>query len=144
KVKDVMTRDVITITPDMTIRDAASRLARNGIAGAPVVEGGRVIGMVTEQDLVRTILPPAPTEGALSALEVLAHVNDVGIEQLDTPVSDSMSTLVVEILPEASVWEAAGEMERRGVNRIPVVDEDGKLVGIVSRADLVRVMGEPR
>jgi CBS domain-containing protein len=141
KVKEVMTRSVVTIAPDETLQRAAGRLAKHRIAGAPVVEEGKLVGMVTEQDIVRAVLPPVPTEGSLSVLEVMAHIDQVENRPSQKTVADAMSTLVVDISPEASLWEAATEMEQRGVNRLPVVDESGALVGIVSRADLVRIMG---
>jgi CBS domain-containing protein len=142
KVKDVMTRSVVTVAPEETVQVAAGRLAQHRIAGAPVVKEGKLVGMVTEQDIVRAVLPPVPTEGSLSVLEVMTHINQVKNRPTMRTVADAMSTLIVDIGPEASVWEAATEMEQRGVNRLPVVDEGGALLGIVSRADLVRIMGE--
>jgi CBS domain-containing protein len=141
RIKDVMTRSVITVEADETVQRAAQKLAENRIAGAPVVSKGRVVGMLTEQDIVRAMLPPIPLEGRLSMLEVLTHLDDVKNRPTMKTVRDAMSTLVVETSPEASVWEAATEMENRGVNRLPVLEKDGTLVGIVSRADLVRLMG---
>jgi CBS domain-containing protein len=142
KVKDVMSHPVITLAPGDSIREATRLLAQNGIAGAPVIEKGKLIGMITEQDIVRAVLPPVPSEGSLSVLEVLAHLDSVTNRPMKRTVADAMTTLVVDISPEAGVSEAATEMEERGVNRLPVVDADGALVGIVSRADLVRIMGE--
>lgn len=141
KVKDVMTRRVVTVEPGDTIYEATKRLAENHITGAPVVHEDKVVGMIAERDIVRAALPPMPGEGGMSALEAVTHHDAIKDPEKKT-VAEVMRTLVVEISPEASVWEAAAEMDHRGVNRLPVVDDSGALVGIMSRADLVRVMAD--
>jgi CBS domain-containing protein len=140
-VEDVMTAAVITLSPDDSLGAAAALLARNGISGAPVMEGGRVIGILSESDIVRGVLPPAPSVGELSVLEVLSHLNDLGTRTTDKSVSEVMHSLVVDIPPNASVWQAVAVMQQRGIKRLPVVDADGKLVGIISRADILRILG---
>lgn len=140
KVKDVMTESVITLDPSESVREAAKRLAENRISGAPVVSEGELVGMVTEHDIVQAMLPPRPGEGGFSALDVLAHLEEVKNRPSMRTVADVMSRLVVETSPETSLWEAAAEMQSRDIKRLPVV-ENGRLVGIVSRADVVRVVG---
>lgn len=138
-VNDVMTHLVVTLRPDDPVHEAAARLARNGISGAPVVESGKVVGIVSESDIIRAAAPPgrAPARlGALTMIERSRH--DAGAA---TAVSDVMSTNVVTVSRDASIWTAASLLERRGIKRLPVVDGEGYLIGIVSRADLVRVMG---
>lgn len=142
KVEDVMTRSVVTLDPDETVHEAAKRLAHHRISGAPVVQEGKVVGVITESDIIRAALPPIPSEGGPAALEILTHADEVGHRPESKTVAEVMTTLVVEISPEDSTGKAAAEMERRGVNRLPVVDRDGTLVGIVARADLVRLMAE--
>ncbi len=142
KVKDVMTRRVVTVEPGDTIYGATKRLAEHHITGAPVVHEGKVVGMIAERDIVRAALPPMPGEGGMSALEAVTHPDAIKDRPEKKTVAEVMRTLVVEISPEASVWEAAAEMDHRGVNRLPVVDDSGALVGIMSRADLVKVMAE--
>lgn len=142
KVKDVMTRSVVTLDPDDSVHAAARSLARHGISGAPVVREGKVVGVITESDIVRAVLPPAPSEEGLAALELLTHTDEASPRSAAKTVAEAMSTLVVEISPEESVRNAAAQMEQRGVNRLPVVGPDGSLVGIVSRADIVRLIAE--
>lgn len=137
-----MTRSVVTVVPGDPISAAASRLAHHRISGAPVVEGGKVIGMITESDIIRAMAIPEPTEGALKLLSALNEPSVIKERSGKKTVADAMSTLVVETSPETTFWEAAAEMEERGVNRLPVVEEDGTLVGIISRADLVRQFAE--
>lgn len=140
-VRQVMTQSVITLDPADTVQEAARRLAENRITGAPVVSEGQLVGMITEHDIVQAMLPPKPVDGGLSLLDILTHLDDVRNRPSKRTVGEAMRRLVVETSPGASLWEAAAEMQSRGINRLPVMD-GGRLVGIVSRADIVRVMGE--
>lgn len=139
-VSEVMTHLVVMLHPDDTVHGAAQRLARNHVSGAPVMEDGRVVGIVSETDLIRAA---STDEGSdLSALQLLLTI------AIPRPLSrahakrvkDVMSRAVISAGPDTSVWEAASLMTRKRVNRIPVVDEEGYLLGIVSRADLVKAM----
>lgn len=139
-VKDAMTQAVVTIDPGQTVQEAARRLAEHRISGAPVVAGDELIGIITEHDIVQAVLPPKPAEGGFSALDIVAHLENVHNRPSKRTVADVMSRLVVEVSPDTSLWDAAGEMQSRDIKRLPVVD-GGRLVGIISRADIVRVVG---
>lgn len=142
RVEDIMTRVVVTLAPNDTVHDAAQRLAHNRISGAPVVEEGRVVGMISESDLVHSLMPPAPVDRGVSildSLELIGRTRPHGIEH-GQKVGEVMTPIVVQIPARASIWKAASVMERRGVKRLPVVDADDYLVGIISRADLVKSM----
>jgi CBS domain-containing protein len=121
KVQDVMTRLVITLSPEASIQEAAQKLLQGRISGAPVVDGGRLVGIVSEADLVAAYAPPSDKR----------HWRTV---------ADMMVKQVVSISPTASVWEAATLIDRRRVRRLPVVDPDGCVIGIVTRSDLIRAM----
>lgn len=136
-----MTQSVITLGPSQTVQEAAPRLAEHRISGAPVVSDGELVGMITEHDIVQAMLPPRPGEGGFSALDVIAHLGEIKNRPSKKTVADVMCRLVVETSPATSLWEAASEMQSRDVKRLPVVEE-GRLVGIVSRADIVRVVGQ--
>lgn len=145
KVRDVMTKMVATLRPEDTIHDAARTLALNGISGAPVVQDGKPIGMVSEADIVRAVLPHAhvvrgrPT--LFDAME-LALTGKHRPAPKTAKAADVMTTPVVRIAPDASIWRAADVMGLSNVKRLPVVDDEGSLVGIISRADLVRAMAK--
>lgn len=144
RVKHVMTHLVVTFQPDDTVHEAARRLAQNHISGAPVVEDGKVVGIITEYDIVRAIARPAPVDRKLSFLDLLIQDPNGAngdADQRGLKVENIMTRHVTVIGDEATIWEAATSIERRGVKRLPVVDSQGHLCGIVSRADLVRVMG---
>jgi CBS domain-containing protein len=154
KVKDVMRSDVLFVRPHWTVFDCAKAFEKNNISGAPVVEHGRVIGIVSISDLVRfmglklvdaDILAEQPQ--GLSML--LLNLVQIGKDYIDFKkeleriakftVKDVMSKYVVHISPHANLYEAAKMMEDNDVNRLPVI-HNGKLIGIIARADLVRAL----
>ena len=142
KVAEVMTRYVVAFNPDDSIHDAARTLAANDISGAPVVVDGRVVGMISESDLLHALAPPAKRArrtSVLDAFEVMGTARPTRHKH-GIKVRDAMSLFVVEVGGNASIWEASVLMERKGVKRLPVVDSEGLLIGIVSRADLVRAI----
>jgi CBS domain-containing protein len=106
------------------------------------VEGDFVVGVLSEFDLLSTLCPPARTR-SLSLLDHLTARSNARAPRHGTAlalVREAMSTAVFAVGPDESVWTAAREMQRRKVKRLPVMEEGGRLVGIISRADLVRAM----
>ena len=142
--KDIMSREVITVTKDTTVNEAARLLTEKGISGIPVVEeGNRVIGMVTEGDLIfqdRKLDPPAFIEilGAVIYLKDPNKYLEAFRKMIATRVEDIMTAKVVSVREDTSVEEIATLMIEKKVNRLPVLNEGGELVGIVSRQDLVK------
>jgi CBS domain-containing protein len=115
--RDIMTRDVITASPELAVKELAMLLIKNQISGVPVAdEHGKIIGLVSEADL---------------------------IAKKGKQVQAIMSQQVFSVAEEASVEEIARLMTTHRIKRVPVMN-DGKLVGIVSRADIVNTiaMGE--
>lgn len=142
KVKDVMTHLVVTLRPKDSITDAAKRLLSNRISGAPVVENGRLVGVVSEADLMKAFTLPA-RRGVTAAPYPLMFLLLRGTppqEARYSVVDDVMTKSVVTIGQDESIWEAASKIDRYGVRRLPVVDKEGFVVGVVARADLVRWM----
>lgn len=135
RVRDVMTTDVATVAPDTDLRDFAALLVQKRISGAPVVEGGRVIGVVSERDI---LFKERPSDGLHRG--VLGWLMDEGDLMLKIEARTALSAMTapaVTIAPDRSVADAAALMLDEGVSRLPVVD-GGRLVGIVTRHDLVR------
>ena len=142
-VADVMTHEAVVLSPTDTIHDAAARLGQHGISGAPVVENGRVIGVLSEADLMRAAIPPAKVDRPRSSTMALLglFLRGQGIQPSDdATVASVMTEDVITVPPTASIWDAASTMQKRDVKRLPVIDKEGDLVGIVSRADLVGSM----
>lgn len=141
-VAEIMTQPVITVTPETTIAEAARLLLQHRISGLPVVEpSGAVVGIVTEGDLLRRAetgterrrarwLEFLITPGRLAQDYAHTHARKVG---------EVMSHDVVAVAPQEPVEEVVRQMERRHIKRLPVI-EAGRLVGIVSRANLVRAL----
>jgi CBS domain-containing protein len=141
RVDDVMTYLVATLRPEDTIEDAQRLLVSNRISGAPVVQEGRLVGLVSETDLVRAFVPPHrgfPFE-AIDPLTFQLR-GDKSQVVVGACVRDVMSREVVSISQDASVWAAASLLNRHGVRQLPVVDGDGHVIGMLARSDLVRAM----
>jgi CBS domain-containing protein len=139
KVADAMSGDVITVTPETPLKDAAALLARHSISGLPVVEDGAVVGVLSEADIVARSTGRQDDGGILGMLLGGGRSE----ENADaTHVRDVMSSPATTIAPGRQVAEAARMMVEHSVNRLPVVD-NSRLVGIVTRADLVRAFVRP-
>jgi len=138
KIREVMTEAVVTVEPEALLKDAARILVDKGISGMPVVDAeGKVIGVLSEADVVAKERNQRSAGGFMSWL---VDPPDAWLERRmqATTAGEAMSRPAVTIGADRPVAEAATLMLDEGVNRLPVVDEAGKLVGIVSRADLVR------
>lgn len=133
RVADVMTRDVMTVTPLTELKDAAPLLVRHRISGLPVVEGGRLLGVLSETDIVGK-----ETSGHSNGEVSPEEARHLRRDRRATTVGEAMTTDVITVEPWVSVWAAADLMVVHHVNRLPVVDATGTLVGIVTRDDLVR------
>jgi CBS domain-containing protein len=134
-VATVMTADVVTVGPGAVYKEVAERLRDHRVSAVPVVDAERrVIGVVSEADLLlKEERPDRPLGGPL----VHPHGDAARAEARNAAAL--MTSPAVTVGPEATLTEAARLMHRRHVKRLPVVDADGRLVGIVSRADLLQV-----
>jgi CBS domain-containing protein len=147
-VKDVMSKNVITISPEDSISDAIEKMAKNNISGLIVVEEEKVVGVISESDVLRVFKSEIPeistsTSTALSILLIL----EKGIKAINEmkkigklKVKNLMSKRVFYVKPEDTILEAARIMSKKDVRRLPVIDENGKLVGVISRTDILRAL----
>ena len=137
--RDLMTRGVVTVPPAMPVASLAGLLAERGISSAPVTDPeGRLLGIVTEADLIHRLAGKAePAVGWLRRLlgdadsQAEDYARTHGME-----ARDIMTVSVITVGPDATAEECARLLERNGIKRLPVVSE-GRLLGIVSRADLL-------
>ena len=116
KVKDLMTNEVASADLNTTVAEVAQLMQKHNVGAIPVVEGEKVIGMVTDRDIV---------------VRNVAHEKD----PKNTPVQEVMTTEIQAVSPEMNLRQAAQFMAEKQVRRLPVVEED-KLVGMVSLGDL--------
>ncbi|MBB4238238.1 CBS domain-containing protein [Rhizobium esperanzae] len=140
-VKDVMTTMVVTLSPDNSVRHAARLMADQQVSGVPVVDdNGRLLGVISEGDLIRR------TELSSGAFVLKADMElgpderaNAFVKRCAWRVGDVMTPDPLTIDEDAALSRVAELMQERGIKRIPVL-RDGKLVGIVSRADLLQVI----
>lgn len=149
KIKDVMSRDVITCKPDDPLSHLARLFKENHISGLPVVEKGKVIGLVSETDLIKLFKAPefsnelwlpSPFEIIEIPIRNIVRLEETkkALENMKLrPVRDIMTKTVHAISPDDGLEEASRVMVKYKVNRLPVI-ENGKLVGIVARSDIIR------
>lgn len=145
---EIMTSSVITLQPDQSVEEALRVLHRNGISGAPVVDGdGVLLGLVDDSDL---IVSEARLHGP-TAIEILgAYITLPGEQRrfanelrhaLARTVGELMSDDPPTVGLDATVEDVATIIVERRVSRVPVVDADRKVAGIVTRGDIVAAMG---
>lgn len=129
RVIDVMTTEVIAVSPTDSLKEAAHRMMEGGVSGLPVVDGsGALVGIVTEADILG---------------QEAERENYRDNAARPTIVGEVMTRQPVVARPEMLVSEAAQLMVGKGVKRLPVIDEAGGLVGVLSRRDVVAAFGRP-
>lgn len=139
EVKDLMTRDVVTAAPEASLKDVAKTLLEHGISGMPVCDReGRILGVISEGDILYKERGRIERRsGPLAWLVDGTSYTDVAKAHART-AREAMTAPAITIGPHRPAAAAARLMVEEGVNRLPVVSNDGALLGIVTRADLVR------
>ncbi|MCC5910668.1 MAG: CBS domain-containing protein [Clostridiaceae bacterium] len=146
---DIMTTPVISINPSNTLKEAVQILAEKKISGLPVVDfENKMIGMISEKDIVEYtnklhVIRLINSSVWISPYDDVSFITSYkkGFELLSkTKVEEVMSKKVVSVKENASGEEIAKLMKKKNVNRIPVTNDDGVLIGIISRADLINYL----
>jgi CBS domain-containing protein len=147
-VREVMSKNVTTVTPDTLVKDAAALLAEKDVSGMPVVDGGRVVGIFSEADILkslrttkkdlRLIFPSVSSLGIafqedVTQREIIEAYEEIG----NMTVREVMSKDVITVEPDIPLNEAIMKMVQRGIHRLPVVEKN-TLVGILTRGDVIR------
>lgn len=135
-VADLMTTEVVNVREYTSFKDVVFALRNGEVSGVPVVDGGgHVVGVVSESDLLpkEAVRGPYPIEGTFWQRTRLRR------KAAAQTARDAMSAPPITIGPAASVARAAALLATRGIKRLPVVDADHKLIGIISRKDIVGV-----
>lgn len=123
QVKDYMNAQPLTFRPDMEVMAAINQLVKHGLSGAPVVDAdGRLVGMLSEKDCMQV--------GLIAAQDTCVA----------GPVSQLMSTQLTTVTPDTNLTQMATMFIGRSFRRYPVVDGNGKLVGLISRSDVLRAI----
>jgi len=139
KAGDIMTKTVVTVNPATPLQEVAERMATAGVSGIPVIDrDGKVRGMISERDFLQHM----GAEKGLFMSVVAACLLGQGCAALGIRkgvAGDIMNAPVISVRESAPIAEVAALMSRHGVNRLPVLDEQGeKLLGILTRGDLVK------
>jgi len=142
KVADLMTIEVITVGRESSLKEAARRMIEAGISGLVVTDAaGGIVGVITEADFVKA---ESGRRAARRARLLRWFGNgEPALPSTERLVGDVMTAAVITLTPDADHAAAARLMRKAGIKRIPIVDEDGRLVGIVSRSDILRAFARP-
>ncbi|MGD8617144.1 MAG: CBS domain-containing protein [Gammaproteobacteria bacterium] len=143
-VAQVMSQPVRSVHPQTPLTDAAHLMVSERISGLPVVDdAGHLVGIITEADFLRALGVPAqkPHHNLWQTLESLfSHLTHHGeLEAPDDPVTAHMVKNVVCVAPEKDLHDVIEVMKRNSVKRVVVCDKDRRVLGMVTRSDLVRV-----
>lgn len=148
KVSDAMSRKVVTCTPSRTLFEALQLFDTHRITGCPVVSRGRIVGVITQSDIIRLVDVHARVHKGTSPLVLAALFSEKydflrgaikGV--LAATVGTHMTTSVMTVDADDDVYNAAKLMNKHKIGRLPVLDS-GRLTGIITKRDLVRVLGK--
>jgi len=138
--KDIMTKKIITISKDATLAELAKLLIKNKISGVPIVdEKEELVGIVTEADLIiKESNLPFPLSFSFAFLESYESYTKSTKEYLETRVEEVMSINVKTAREDMPISKVVNIMVNNNINRLPVLNNDGKLTGIITRADIIK------
>lgn len=145
-IKDIMTRGIVTVREDDTVEKCANLLITHNLSGLPVLdESGKVKGIVTEGDLIRRasrVKGPAALEvlGGIFYLESPKKFMDDLKKTMGNSAKDIMTKDVITVDPDKLIEEAATLLVQNKIKRLPVIDKEGNLIGIVSRKDIMNYL----
>jgi CBS domain-containing protein len=143
KVEDLMSRDVISVAPETSLKDVAALLVEHGISGVPVIDRDRtVVGVVSEADILVKEGGPEPRHGGVVRWFLQGGTADDAKLAART-AGEAMTAPALTVGSHATVAEAARLMTQHGIKRLPVVGAKDTLVGIVTRSDLVKAFARP-
>ncbi|EFK06939.1 CBS domain protein [delta proteobacterium NaphS2] len=138
KAGDVMTRDVVFVEKGTPLAEVADRMAREGVSGVPVIQDQKVVGVISEKDFVFAM----GGEALRSFMAVVAHcLGNKGCAALPMrhqAAEHIMTQPALTVSMETPLSKVANIMAENNLNRVPVVDSEGKLLGIIARADIVQ------
>jgi CBS-domain-containing membrane protein len=137
--REIMTREVVSVRPDTPLATVAAAMGKRGISGVPVVdEAGKVLGVISEKDFLTHMGVAGPKNFMVLVASCLQSKGCVALPIKKQIAADIMNSPAVSVAPETSVKDIAAIFTGKGINRVPVTDPHGRLLGLVCRGDLVR------
>jgi CBS domain-containing protein len=141
KARDIMNEKAVKVSPEDRLEDVVLAMSEGGISGVPVVEpDGKVVGVISEKDIIRRML--GGRSGSIMTLMAgcLRAGGCLCTRVRDLPAREIMTSPAVTVRDDATLAEMADLLAGRQVNRLPVTDGDGRLLGILARSDIVNAM----
>jgi len=147
KAHDIMTRQVFSVKKDTPLKEVAELMAKEKISGIPVIdEDGKAAGIISEKDFLAHMGARNKTHFMAVVAECLQGKDCVALQISSQKAEEIMTSPAVTVKEDATVVEISNIFTEKKINRVPVIDREGKLIGIVSRADIVRaslITGRP-
>lgn len=143
KASDIMTRKVLSVERTTTIKETAELMAEHDIYGVPVIDSdGKVSGVISEKDFLSRL----GIKGKVHFVSVIAACATRACYEiiLSQNAEDIMTAPAITVREETTAGEISNIMAEKNINRVPVTDSEGKLIGIVSRSDIVRALSTMR
>lgn len=138
KARDIMTEKVISVSIDTPVAETAHIMAQNVISGVPVMDGAKVVGVISEKDFLIHMGAQSTDSFMGVVAECLRGTGCVAAPIRAQKAKDIMSSPAITVSEDASVMDIAGIFTEKKINRVPVIDKEGSLKGLVARADIVR------
>ena len=137
--KDVITEKLISVTPDTSLKETSARMAAHGISGVPVIdERNSVVGVISEKDFLFH-MGEKKTRSTMEVItQCLSSKGCVAVSMHTGFAKDIMTSPALTVFDDTPVFEIASIFAEKNINRVPVLDQNGHLVGIVARADIFR------
>ncbi|PIQ88237.1 MAG: hypothetical protein COV72_09335 [Candidatus Omnitrophica bacterium CG11_big_fil_rev_8_21_14_0_20_42_13] len=141
KIKEIMVRDIKSLSGRESVKDALNLILKFKISGLPVIDKGKLIGVFTEKDVLRAILPSYVNQvGGFVYGDTPKNIKNKLIKLAELKVSDVMAKGVEVVGEETALLEAARLMLVKNMRRIIVVDKNDKVLGIAARCDILRAL----
>jgi CBS domain-containing membrane protein len=136
---EIMTTDVVTVTPDTPVAEVAAAMGRRGVSGVPVVDAGhKVVGVISEKDFLSRMGVVEPRNFMSLVAGCLMTKGCVALPIESALAADIMTSPAVTVAPATPVRDIAALLTQKSINRVAVTDPGGRLLGLVSRGDIIQ------
>ena len=138
KARDIMTGTVVTVQPDTSVQEAADLMAVKEVSGVPVVDAAKhVVGVLSEKDFLSRMGPGGPNTFMDVIARCLAAKGCAALAIREKKVGDIMNSPAITVTQDTNLLAISTLLKEKNINRVPVIDQQGALTGIISREDIV-------
>lgn len=142
KAIDIMTKEVVLVHPDTPLREVADLMSRKGVSGVPVVDNqGKLVGMISEKDFLKVLIGENSGQWNMMGLVArgLQGKNETAANLLQGTAEEIMHSPVITVHPDTLLRDITELFSIHRINRVPVIDPTGRVVGMISRGDIIKV-----